>query len=89
MYLECPEMNAGTYYVMLMVNGPAGFDLDLKFFYYKKLRGQLTNVDFKLCHPKEVSLEPFLKSVLGDFSSKAKRSTIRELNASESSLQFD
>ena len=42
-------MNAGTYYVMLMINGPIGSDLDVKFFHYKKLKGQLTNVDFQTC----------------------------------------
>ena len=50
LYLECPEMNAGKYYVMLMVNGPTDSNLDVKFFHYKKLKGQLTNIDFKPCN---------------------------------------
>ena len=53
---------------MLMLNGPTEYNADVKFVCYKKMKGQLTNIEFKTCNEKEVSFEPFIKSVLYNFS---------------------
>jgi hypothetical protein len=89
MHLECPEMNSGTYYMMIMIAGPAGKEVNVNLVSYKKLKGQLSNIEFKNCNKWEVTFEPFMKSALGNYSENANRHAVRELPASGSTVSVD